>query len=183
MTILVDMDDVLEQLLDGMIRYINSRYGTKTTLDDIREWELASAFPGLSREQIYSPELDPDFWKDVKPMPGANEALQKLIADGHEIYIVTASLYQTLPEKMDEVLFRYFPYISWDHVIVTHNKHLIHGDVLVDDGPHNLTGGSYRKILFEAPHNRNFDESSIGAKRARTWEEVYELISAMSETA
>ena len=44
MTILVDMDDVLEQLLDGMIRYINSRYGTKTTLDDIREWELASAF-------------------------------------------------------------------------------------------------------------------------------------------
>ena len=116
-------------------------------------------------------------------MPGANEALQKLIADGHEIYIVTASLYQTLPEKMDEVLFRYFPYISWDHVIVTHNKHLIHGDVLVDDGPHNLTGGSYRKILFEAPHNRNVDESSIGAKRARTWEEVYELISAMSETA
>ena len=107
MTILVDMDDVLEQLLDGMIRYINSRYGTKTTLDDIREWELASAFPGLSREQIYSPELDPDFWKDVKPMPGADEALQKLIADGHEIYIVTASLYQTLPEKMDEALFRY----------------------------------------------------------------------------
>ena len=106
MTILVDMDDVLEQLLDGMIRYINSRYGTKTTLDDIREWELASAFPGLSREQIYSPELDPDFWKDVKPMPGADEALQKLIADGHEIYIVTASLYQTLPEKMDEVQVR-----------------------------------------------------------------------------
>ena len=98
------------------------------------------------------------------------------------LYIVTASLYQTLPEKMDEVLFRYFPYISWDHVIVTHNKHLIHGDVLVDDGPHNLSGGSYRKILFEAPHNREFDETSIGAMRARSWEEVYGIISAMAET-
>ena len=183
MTILVDMDDVLEQLLDGMIRYLNSRYGTKTTLDDIKEWELAGAFPGLTREQIYSPELDPDFWKDVHPMPGADKALRRLIDDGHEIYIVTATMYQTLPEKMDEVLFRYFPYIKWDHVIVTHNKHLIHGDVLIDDGPHNLSGGSYRKILFEAPHNREFDEASIGAVRVRNWEEAYEAVSRMTETA
>ncbi len=178
MTILVDMDDVLECLLEAMINCINRTYGTVTTLNDIHEWDLMAAFPGLTKEQVYSPEFDPAFWKSVRPMPGADDALRRLLADGHEIYVVTASIYQTLPEKMDDVLFHYFPYLDWNHVIITRNKQMIRGDVLVDDGPHNLSGGDYFKILFEAPHNMEFDEHTIGAVRVKNWDEAYAAISA-----
>ena len=29
------------------------------------------------------------------------------------------------------------------------------GDVLIDDGPRNLANGSYFRILFDQPHNRD----------------------------
>ena len=105
-------------------------------------------------------------------MPGAAEGLKELMADGHEIFVVTATGYETLRAKMEKVLFRYFPFIPWSRVIITEKKQLISGDILIDDGSHNLTGGSYRKILFSAGHNRGFDETSIGAVRVSNWKEV-----------
>lgn len=176
MTILVDMDDVLEMLVDAWVDYLNIRYGTNVTKYDVKDWNICKAFPGLDYETVYSPEMDDEFWKDVKPMPGADEALRKLMADGHEIFVVTATLHETLRSKMDNVLFRYFPYIDWSHVIITSRKYMIKGDILVDDGPHNLEKGDYYKILFDAVHNRSFDEKSVGAVRVMNWEEAYDVI-------
>ena len=181
MVILVDMDDVLEQLVEAIVKYNNAHYGTDVSAYDVVEWNLARAFPTLTREMVYSPEYDEDFWSEVEPMPGADKVLRRLIDEGHDIYVVTASTYETLRQKMDDLLFRWFPFIDWKHVIVTSNKHMIKGDVLIDDGPHNLTGGSYRKILFDRPHNRSFDEKSVGAVRVHDWEEIYEQICIMSK--
>lgn len=182
MTILVDMDDVLEQLVAGWLEYINERYGTHTVPADVVEWDLSKAFPTLTHEQVYGVELEDEVWDRVKPMPGADEALRKMIADGHEIYVVTATEYETLRAKMEKVLFRYFPYIDWRHVIITHNKPMIRGDILIDDGPHNFAGGEYHKILFDAYHNRSFDEKAAGVVRVHGWEEVYEEVCRYAES-
>ena len=107
LTILVDMDDTIENLAEAWVAYLNARH--------------------------------------------------KLIADGHTVLIVTTSNYQTLAAKMEQVLFHYFPFLTWNDVIITAHKQLIKGDVLVDDGIHNLEGGDYFKILMTAPHNRNYD--------------------------
>ncbi len=173
MKILIDMDDVLEQLVPAWVEYMNVHYGTNTKPEDVCDWNMTLAFPTVSPDIVYKAPLHDDFWDDVKPMPGADEALKKLIAEGHEIYVVTASYYQTLPVKMDNVLFKWFPYLKWEQVIISSNKQIIAGDILIDDGPHNLTGGSYRKILFSQPHNRNFDEKSVGAVRVHNWDEAY----------
>lgn len=56
---------------------------------------------------------------------------------------------------------------------------MINGDVLVDDAPHNLVGGRYKKILFDKPWNRSFNESSIDATRVYChpgiYREIYKL--------
>lgn len=39
---------------------------------------------------------------------------------------------------MEDLLFRWFPFITWDQVIITSRKQFIKGDVLIDDGIHNL---------------------------------------------
>ena len=181
MTILVDMDDVLEQLVEGMLRYVNAKYGTAVSPEDIVEWNLAKAFPTLTREMVYSPEYDESFWQTVDPMPGADRILRRLLREGHEIYVVTATEYETLKQKMDDLLFRWFPYLDWSHVIITANKQMIRGDVLIDDGPHNLTGEGIRKILFDRPHNRSFDEKSVGAVRVKDWDEIYAEICRIAE--
>ena len=177
MTILIDMDDVLEQLVKGWVEYINDRFGTHATTNDVQNWDMSMAFPTLTSEQVYSATTDDALWDYVQPMPGAQEAVKKLIDDGHDVYVVTATGYETLRAKMEKVLFRYFPYLSWKQVIITENKHLIQGDILIDDGPHNLSGGNYRKILFTANHNLSFDEKTVGAIRVRNWTEALDTVS------
>ena len=55
------------------------------------------------------------------------------------------------------------------------------GDVLIDDGIHNLEGGDYMKILFSAPHNRNYDAEKNGMIRVRTWDEIVRIIDGMDQ--
>ena len=180
MTVLVDMDDVIENLVPAWVNFLNEKYECNVTLDDIKSWDITEAFPGLSAEQIFEAPSSDDFWKTVIPLPGAVEGLKTLIDENHDVYIVTATWYGTLKAKMEYVLFKYFPFIKWDKVIITSNKQLVKGDVLIDDGPHNLIGGDYKKILFDAPHNRSFDEKSIGAVRVHNWEETISEIRRIS---
>ncbi len=179
LVVLVDMDGCLDNLLKAWLHSLNEIYGTDIVEDDITDWDMSTAFQKatgnyeLTLDEICEPLLDPDFWDAVEPIPGAAEALQKMKALGHEIYVVTASHYQTLAAKMEKVLFRYFPFLTWDNVIVTSHKQLVCGDVLIDDGIHNLTNGSYTKLLMDAPHNRSFDAEANGMMRVMNWGDAY----------
>ena len=179
MRILVDMDDTIEQLLDAWVSRANEKFGRDVSLDEITGWNVAAPYTGLTREEIYGVTYEPGFWSSIKPMPGAAEALKHFMDEGHEVYIVTATEIEHVEEKMKGLLFRYFPFLSWNQVIITGRKQLIRGDVLIDDGIHNLEGGDYRKILFTAPHNRFYDAEANGIIRVNTWEEVVEIIDRM----
>ena len=176
MTILVDMDDTIEQLLRAWVRGVNEKYGRDVDYEDVDSWDVSAAFPGLTRAQVYEIPMQRGFWKTVEPVPGAAEALKRLMDAGHQVYIVTATLQESIPEKMNDLLFRYFPFLTWDQVIITANKQLIRGDVLIDDGIHNLVGGDYVKILMTAPHNRAFDAEGNGMIRVHDWEEIERVI-------
>lgn len=182
LTVLVDMDDTLEGLLKAWLGVLNWKYHTNVRYEDAVVWDIKTLFPALTEKQIYSPLLRNEFWGLVEPINGAVENMQKLHDDGHDIYVVTASHYQSLAGKMERVLFKYFPFIDWKHVIITSNKHLVHGDVLIDDGVHNLLGGSYRKLLMTAPHNRSFDAEAHGMRRVNTWDEAYAAVCEICES-
>lgn len=180
MTILVDMDDTIEQLLKAWVAGVNNRYGRAVAYDDITDWNVALAYPGLTMDEVYSIPMEPGFWKNVEPMPGASEALQHFISEGHTVYIVTATPHDSVPEKMNDCLFKLFPFLRWDQVIITFHKQMIQGDVLIDDGVHNLEGGSYKKILMTAPHNRDYDAEANGMIRANNWQEAVAAVDALA---
>ncbi len=176
LTVLVDMDDTIEDLLGAWVEYLNKTHGTNVDPNDVTDWDVAKFFPTLTKPQVFAPTYSDDFWRTVKPIDGAADVLQQLISEGHTVYIVTSSFHETLSVKMTDVLFKYFPFFKWEDVIITSHKQLIRGDVLVDDGVHNLEGGDYMKILMDAPHNRAYDAESNGMHRVTDWDEVYELI-------
>lgn len=108
-TILVDMDDTIENLTDAWIAYLNDRYGTSVKKEDITSWDFAEAFPTLDKSQVFGALCDEELWERVKPLPGAVKYLKKLIDDGNQVVIVTASHPDSVSAKMNKVLFRYFP--------------------------------------------------------------------------
>lgn len=176
LTILVDMDDTIEELLAEWLHTLNKTYNRYVTPDDIRCWDIEKAYTGLSAEQVYAPLFTNELWENVKPKWDAVEYLRKLQKDGHEIYITTSSNLQTIFAKYNAILARYFPFIGMDHVIVCSKKQMIRGDVMVDDGVHNLEGGDYLRILITAPHNRFYDAEANGMCRVSNWKEAYAVI-------
>ena len=179
MTVLVDMDDTMEQLLEALVSRANERFGRNASVEEVTDWSIVCAFPGIQKKQVLDLMFEPDFWEDVKPVPGAAEALKHFMDEGHEVYVVTATEFEHVYEKMKKVLFRYFPFITPRQVIITGRKQMIRGDVLIDDGIHNLEGGEYRKILFTRPYNREYDAEANGMIRVNNWDEIVEIIDSM----
>ena len=52
--------------------------------------------------------------------------------------------------------------------------------MLIDDGIHNLEGGAYKKILFTAAHNRDYDAEAHGMTRVHGWDEIVGIIDGMN---
>ena len=175
-TVLIDIDDTMTHLTRAWCRCLNKRYGTNVSANDILEWKISNYFPELTEDQVFAPLHEDSFWWDVEPMVDAPRYIKQLMDEGFNVYICTASFFDTIKSKFERVLGRYFPFISWNQVIVTKNKQLVNGDILIDDGIHNLEGGRYKKVLMSAPHNRDYDAESHGMTRVKSWEEAYNAV-------
>lgn len=176
LTILIDMDDTIENLLECWVSELNRVYGTSVKYDEVFAWDMSEVFPTLTKTEIYAPLHNSNFWSKIHPLPGSVEYVKRLIDDGHNVYIVTTSHYTDIKNKIENVLAKHFPFISWKNVIITSRKQLINGDILIDDGVHNLEGGKYIKFLMDASHNRSYDAEKNGMLRVYDWKEIYKII-------
>lgn len=181
LTILIDMDDTIENFCQTLIDILNEKHGLHITIDNVTEWDLSKAFPTLTKHQIFAPTYTKEFWERVKPLPGAIENVKQLIDDGHDIVIVTASAPESVPLKLNHFLFRHFPFIKRTNVIVCSRKQMVRGDVMIDDAPHNLEGGDYIKIMMSANHNKSYNTDMNGMRRVRNWDEAYQCVRCLSD--
>lgn len=175
-TLLVDADDTIENLLPAWVAELNKISAKKVSPDDITEWDISRFFPELTPDEVFGILRSPEFWKKVTPKKDAKKFLKRLYDRGCEIFVCTNSNYETIKEKYEFVIKKHFPFIDWDHVIVCKEKQMINADFLIDDAPHNLVGGTYHKILFSAPHNKKYDAEGNGIKRVNNWEEIYDIV-------
>lgn len=175
-TLLVDMDDTIENLLPAWTEWLNKKHGTSVKADDITGWDVQKFFPSLTKDEVYAPLYEDEFWGTVQPKEDAVHHLAHLNKLGFKLYICTNSNYQTIRRKLEYIIDRYFPFISWRNVITICNKQLLNADILVDDGMHNLVGGSYKKILMTASHNKYFNANGNGMVRVNNWQEAYDKI-------
>ena len=171
-TILVDMDDTIENLAEAWNNYLNKRHNLSVKLSDWTDWVLTEHFPMLTEEQCFEPLFLPEFWKTVTPKPDARKYLKKLWDKGFPIYIVTASHPDTVAPKIKSVLNKYFPFIDYQHIIICSKKQLLSGWYLIDDGAHNF-GGNYKGILFNNPWNTKINEKKLNVTRCYDWKEIY----------
>lgn len=181
LTILVDMDDVLDELLKHWVSALNKKCNTDVGREDITGWDIHPYFPTLSQAELYAPLKEESFWANMTPVDGATQYIEQLQKDGHCVLVVTATHYGTVKPKIKWLL-NTFHSLVWEDIIITSHKQLIKGDVLVDDGIHNLEGGTYFKILMDAPHNRSYDAEANGMARTTSWKDAYRLISDIANT-
>lgn len=186
LTILVDMDDVCEDLLEGWLNWLNKTYETYIVKEEITEWSMSKCLKKyidsnkFKNEDIYKPLYDPEFWNTLNPLPDAVDGL-KLLNDKNIVFIATNSHYKTIRPKVDNCLFKYFPFLYWDQIITIKDKYLINADVLIDDNYDNIFNFVHANenrigLLMNAPYNKNIEDYNERIIRVNNWKEIiYEI--------
>lgn len=180
LTIITDLDDVLENLCQVWVKVLNAAFNRDVKYDEISQWDFTEIYPGIEPSLLYEFLEKEAFWKQVKPLKDAEEITKKLISEGHQIYVATASTLVSTLHKSRFILNNFYGHIPEKNLIVIHNKSLLRGDVIIDDNPQNFGGDFQTKILFSAPHNRPFNAAENGLLRADGWRTVYKIIHEVS---
>jgi len=168
MTIFVDMDEVIADTYGAHIEIYNAEFNQQLNTQICLGSEVWQKVPEEHQESVRKHATRKGFFRDLNPIKHSQEVLKKL-SEKHEVYIASAAMQfpNSLVEKSNW-LDEYFPFIPWKKRILCGDKHILSGDVLIDDRSYNLEHFSGRSILFTSPHNIN----NNGYERANSWLEI-----------
>lgn len=181
MIIACDVDNVICNLQEVVVNLFNNRYNASYTLNDFTEYDIMNVLPpqdGIVMRDMYG---EPDLYNKVKPIPGAQESLQKLINKGHQVYLVTDAVPKTYGEKV-EFIKRYFPFIDESHMVCMKHKHLFRCDVMIEDNLTNLLAKPYyHRICFNYPWNESKKDYIYDIYRCYNWDDVLAAVDKINE--
>lgn len=116
------------------------------------------------------------FYRDLEQITGAHEALNGMLAAGHDVRIVSAPFIPNATcasDKLAWVARHYGP--EWvARVILTNDKTFVRGDILIDDKPEIIGACTpdWGHIVFGSyPYN-----SHIDGHRMRTWADLPQVL-------
>ncbi|UII25464.1 5'(3')-deoxyribonucleotidase [Fulvivirga maritima] len=169
-SIAIDMDHVLADIEQQMIKWYSDKYGVQVEAETLKGKPEQEAFP--DREKLRDLLFMPGFFRTAAVIEGGIEAVKQLSED-FEVYIVSAAMEfpQSLAEKK-EWLTEHFPFISWKNIVFCGDKGIIDTDFMIDDHMKNLNHCKGRGILFTANHNANIDYDV----RVNNWKEACDYL-------
>lgn len=144
-TVLIDLDSTTYDLLTPTLAWVKSTYDLNLAPSDIKVWGWDKEY----KADLYSMWKQPGVFYSLKVFPHAKTAIKKVHEWGIR-QIFFGALVDGPHVAWDKLraVDRDFPYIGKRGVIFTgKDKDLIRGDMLIDDGPHNIesfesTGGA-----------------------------------------
>ncbi|MBA4744755.1 MAG: 5'(3')-deoxyribonucleotidase [Muricauda sp.] len=168
MTIFVDMDEVIADAYNAHLNIYNQEFNAQLTLEECHGKEFWQCVPKEHQQSIKDHTRRDGFFGDLKVIADSQEVLEAL-SKKYEVYIASAAMEfpQSLREKSDW-LDKHFPFIPWQNRILCGNKHVLKGDVLIDDRSKNLKPFEGRSIMFTSPHNTKV----TAFERADTWKDI-----------
>ena len=112
------------------------------------------------------------FYRDLEPFPHSKEVVQFLADQGHDLFLVTNAMCcrNSFKSKFDSCE-EHYPSIKSAKRMFVGDKSAFLGDILIDDGVHNLEVFDGIGILFDAPHNQKCNKFY----RVKNWLEIKEL--------
>lgn len=177
--ILVDMDGVLADFEARFLEIWKKKFPhhPHVPLEKRETFYLMESYPGGLEKDIDSIYTAPGFFQNLGVISGGKEALAEMQGLGHDVFICTSpiSKYENcVLEKYDWVA-KNLGYEWTKKMILTKDKTLVYGDILIDDKPEQigLTTPTWKHVLFDAPYNKHIKtELRITWKN---WEKILDL--------
>jgi len=181
--VLLDCDGIMADFVGACVRELAS-VGVHVRAEDVDRYDMMSAWKLThgARETLLAAWNRPGFCSSLAPYPGAREGVDAL-REIAEVYVVTTPMWSSLTwmrERTDWLESRMG--IPKQRVVHTEAKHVIDGDLLVDDNDRNLCAWSeealrryratYQGILWSRPWN----DHARWDLRASCWDDVMAVL-------
>jgi len=180
MLILLDMDGTVADLDGRFVERYNARFpagpiGKRLT------WAMTEDMPADRHGSVGEILAEDGFFAGLDPLPGAVEAFFAMRDAGHEVVLCTSPFVSSRwceSEKRHWVE-RHLGAEFAHALVLTSDKTLVRGDVLIDDRP-DIRGRlepSWRQVLLDQPWNRDADLPRV-SRDWSDWKEVLGRIAA-----
>ena len=179
MIILVDMDNTLADFDAAFLAAWRKKYPEEyfMPVEDRRTFHAIDDYPEHLREKIDEVYHAPGLVRNLPPVEGGIEAVHAMLKAGHDVRFCTSHLFRYDPCVLEKFQWieEYFDPSFVDRIIITRDKTLVRGDLLIDDKP-NIVGvatPSWEHILYDRPYNREIKD-----KRRLTWANWHDVVFA-----
>ncbi|CAB3672027.1 hypothetical protein LMG3458_01146 [Achromobacter deleyi] len=160
MIILLDQDGVLADFEHAFIDAWHERHPdiAPVAFEDRKSFYIREDYAPELRGMAEAIYTAPGFIRNLPPVPGALDAVKELLALGMDVRICTSPLSQFENCVAEKYLWveKHLGREATNRLILTKDKTLVQGDLLIDDKP--LIQGAvkprWKHILFDAPYNR-----------------------------
>ena len=148
--IICDADDVLISCNEYALQLLSQVKGQYYNVSRITKWGLLDNELDERLEYFEYAE----FYANQPALPGAREFLISLMEKA-DVFIATAVYPKFMGERIQRIQ-ELFPEFPVDHIIMGKRKDLIHADIMLDDGIHNLLESNCSfPVLFRQPWNQD----------------------------
>ncbi len=155
MRLLVDMDAVIAHWgaeYDRMLDLAGAAGAAIPRTENQEHWNLHTGRTEIEQGIIRLIMQEPGFYRRLEPIPGAKQALKAALKAGHDVRIVSSPFISNptcASDKLDWIVRHYGSHWA-SRVVLTSDKTVVHGDILVDDKPE-ITGSmepTWTHVLF-----------------------------------
>lgn len=180
MIVLLDCDGVISDFTGHVLETAFEITGFLRWREDVTTWSIWEHL-GANREELKRIKAEvsqPGWCSSIPPFPGAKDFVEALAAE-HELYFVTSPWNSVAwCYERGEWLRNQFGSVLGGRVIHTSHKHLVKGDLIIDDKPKNVrewvrSNPLGMGLLFDQPSNRAGADELI---RVRNYREVLSAI-------
>jgi 5'-nucleotidase len=179
MKILVDLDGVAADFYGSVLSIYNREFGDSLTREDIVSWELSSdIFTKTTTKHLNGYFDRRNFWTDLKPMDGAVESLKYLHSQGHDLMVVTAVPLNSRECCYEKLVWveEHLPFIGHANFCAVMRKSAVRGDILFDDGPHNIEAFPALTCVMDTAYNRGVKSDF----RVKSWESFIKVVEGIA---
>ena len=150
----IDVDGVLRNMLPKMCELYNNYYNVSITPENVTEFDLKYTFNKCNNPvEWFFQEHGSYIYLNSSPCFMAKEAMDILHKKGY--YIIIVSNQPTITQRENTLNWLKIMNIYYDSICFIEKKHLILGDIVIDDNIDNLDQcHECEKILIDAPYNK-----------------------------